>query len=550
MVTAAAVVGREADAWLLERVVAGESAQGGEIDTALGTLFRKHILEEARPGRVRFLHDKLRESAYELIDAGELRRLHRVVAEVLCTKGCGESDAAVLARHYERAGCVAEAVAFQRQAARHSFGKAALRDAAQHHADALRLIARLPPSSDRLTLEVDARLDAFPSYMHLFGPADDRTVALTRRLVTLADRLGEPNRLARARGLLSGCHFGRGEMRRCVAVARSSVHRRRSRRPPIAWLDQSVPLEFRASAAVILVIAYFQRGDLQSVDDLATSLTEELEAEGRVGELLGHPYPPFVAAAAARAVSAGVQGRFAEAEHFHRLSLTVAKDTGHKYGQAIAEVIGGCSCYFRGDGAGAARAGDAALSIARQAHLASPQMMGLYTAGIGFVMTGQIAEGVARLEEGLRIADELGYQGLRSDAYYGLALGHLMKRRFAAALSAAEAGLRFSARSGEVKLVGELQRIAGEALSHGSRPDRERAAALLRQSLAFARAHRMPLTALRTLAAFARLHRATGRERYARRRQEQVISEARALGLATEEVEALVGASQSTPRSS
>jgi len=142
--------------------------------------------------------------------------------------------------------------------------------------------------------------------------------------------------------------------------------------------------------------------------------------------------------------------------------------------------------------------------------------------------------------EGVRIADDLGYRGLRSDAYYGLALGHLLERQFDAALAVAEAGLRFSARSGELKLVGELERIAGEALSRAASPDLGRAGARLRQSLAFARARCMRPGALRILAAPARLHRATGRIRRALQREEEVEAEARALGLGPAEVEALL----------
>lgn len=78
MVQAAAVIGRECSVDLIERLCDDNRwpfAQG------LQQLMLRQILESHQPGAVRFVHDKLQETAYELISPELRRSLHRQVAE-------------------------------------------------------------------------------------------------------------------------------------------------------------------------------------------------------------------------------------------------------------------------------------------------------------------------------------------------------------------------------------------------------------------------------------------------------------------------------------
>jgi serine/threonine protein kinase/predicted ATPase len=80
LLEAAAVLGRELDAGLLEGV---RPSGGTEHHEALQELLARQVLEEPSPGRLRFAHDKLREVAYERLTGPERRELHAAAAWAL-----------------------------------------------------------------------------------------------------------------------------------------------------------------------------------------------------------------------------------------------------------------------------------------------------------------------------------------------------------------------------------------------------------------------------------------------------------------------------------
>jgi tetratricopeptide (TPR) repeat protein len=102
---AASVLGRELDADL---VAALSGAEEGEVLSGIEQLVARQILEEQAPGRLRFVHDKLREVAYEGIDTGRRQRLHRAAAIAIEAREKRTGTLAlaypVLAHHYGMAG--------------------------------------------------------------------------------------------------------------------------------------------------------------------------------------------------------------------------------------------------------------------------------------------------------------------------------------------------------------------------------------------------------------------------------------------------------------
>ncbi|MCP3144107.1 serine/threonine-protein kinase [Pyxidicoccus xibeiensis] len=106
----ASVLGRELDAELLLATAALPEHAGLE---AVEELRRRQVLEESGGGRLRFVHDKLREVAYGHIPAGHRRALHLKLAETLERRHAGTPEAgaqaAALAHHWSRAGVPARA---------------------------------------------------------------------------------------------------------------------------------------------------------------------------------------------------------------------------------------------------------------------------------------------------------------------------------------------------------------------------------------------------------------------------------------------------------
>jgi tetratricopeptide (TPR) repeat protein len=101
----AAVLGREVDGRVL--AVAGALEETAVME-AIDELRLRQVLEEVGDGRLRFIHDKMREVAYGRIPTGQRVELHHRVAEALEQHHAGAPDFArhtpELAHHWSQAG--------------------------------------------------------------------------------------------------------------------------------------------------------------------------------------------------------------------------------------------------------------------------------------------------------------------------------------------------------------------------------------------------------------------------------------------------------------
>lgn len=121
---AAAVLGREFAPELLDE---GEATEG------VAELFAREILQQSDTGLLRFAHHKLQEAAYERLDEGRRRTLHRAAAAQLETRyGKDAPDRfASLAQHWAAAGDAARAQGYFERAGDHALRVGAYQQAAQ-----------------------------------------------------------------------------------------------------------------------------------------------------------------------------------------------------------------------------------------------------------------------------------------------------------------------------------------------------------------------------------------------------------------------------------
>ena len=138
VVRAASVLGREVAVAVLA-VVAG--VDEATLDSAVSELLARQVLEEPRAGRLRFLHDQLREAAYEGIVPVARRELHRAAARALEAR----AERAALGHHWEQAGEPRRACAAYLGEAREASARYALDDAERHYRSYLRLATHLGP---------------------------------------------------------------------------------------------------------------------------------------------------------------------------------------------------------------------------------------------------------------------------------------------------------------------------------------------------------------------------------------------------------------------
>ena len=194
-------------------------ARRGDWVRAIGVA----TLHDGRIGsRYAFRHALYRHVLY--LGAGEAQRmqLHRRVADALIRCYCtGTTEiAAELALHYERAGDIPLAVQHLQTAAVRALGRFAAREAAQAAQHALRLLLALPDAGQRLDTELELRVieGVALAHLHLFSAPE--VAAAFERAETLCDALPESPARARALHGLWWVNFGRGEMRRALALAR------------------------------------------------------------------------------------------------------------------------------------------------------------------------------------------------------------------------------------------------------------------------------------------------------------------------------------------
>jgi class 3 adenylate cyclase len=158
--SASAVIGRDVDRWLLERVI---DLPPSELEQALTVLCAQGVLELVNPteGQYRFRHELLREVAYELQAPSQRRAVHGRAADALVSSAVrdGSLDWAPIAMHYEEAERALDAVDAYEKAAAGARMRGALTEARVHLGKAIELLlSRIGHDVERDTREVNLRL--------------------------------------------------------------------------------------------------------------------------------------------------------------------------------------------------------------------------------------------------------------------------------------------------------------------------------------------------------------------------------------------------------
>jgi tetratricopeptide (TPR) repeat protein len=191
----AAVIGRDFDAGLVERVVSlDEDAFLNALDEALATGL---VVESpANTGRYSFSHALIRETLYEGMSAPRRARTHRRVGEALETSG-GDRHLTALALHFTRAAGpedAEKAIEYAIRAGEQATTMLAHEEAVDHYTHALEVLERFNHEADSRRCEL----------LILLGEAQvrarDRPVAREafREAAAISAHLGDGAGLARA----------------------------------------------------------------------------------------------------------------------------------------------------------------------------------------------------------------------------------------------------------------------------------------------------------------------------------------------------------------
>ena len=155
LVEVASVMGREIDPEVLAVVARAHGAMDdNDLLEGIRALLGRQIFEETEAGQLRFVHDRLREIAYQRIADERRRTLHRAVAESIEARYTDADELApqyrVLAHHWTQSGVTTKAIDYLERAGTQALEAFSNTEALAFFGELLGLYAKEPVPVDAL----------------------------------------------------------------------------------------------------------------------------------------------------------------------------------------------------------------------------------------------------------------------------------------------------------------------------------------------------------------------------------------------------------------
>ncbi len=502
---AGAAIGREFPHDLLAAVA---GLPDNTLESALRQLNDAELIH--RPGVspdpiYRFRHGLLRDAAYGMLLREPRRGLHAHIAEAIARlfPEAAEREPQLLAWHYAGAGLADLAITHWRRAGEQSIACFANREAIVHFDRALELVQTLPPDAKRDRLEADLRLAQIVPAIAAHGFGSQFVETCAARTKELGESLPDwPGRFAAHRAVWNSCLM-RQPLPKTVALARGllSLAERNGDPARIAIACRALGISLFTAGEQTGADAVFARG-IALADSLRDTDFAIYGEDPRIicriyrGDVLcflGYPETGL------RMSEEGLAGaRTRNNPHEIAWSLVVLAQLYTVLRDAVM----------------ADKVAAEAIDIARQHRFPQWLAFAHQRRGSALCQLGDTAQGLTLLEEGLRHLGTTGTKLANTRAYCYLAEGCLLAGSPDAALTHLEAAHRHADTNGEHYLSAELHRLHAEALRIQSAPllEIERH---LRTALKIARRQAARLWELRAASSLARLWRARGREKEA-----------------------------------
>jgi serine/threonine protein kinase/tetratricopeptide (TPR) repeat protein len=418
LVDAAAVVGREAAAPL----VWGIAGLGtSELLEASAEVLRRQVLEEVGGGALRFLHDKLREVAYESLTPSQRRALHRAAATQVETLfgEASEERAAELGHHWEQAEETAKARGYYLAGARRARDRYAFDEAERLYRAFLRLVedpaAGAPATEESLRASLGVRSELAMGVLEPRGRYEEAK-AESRHALALSRQVADRASEGRILGDLAKLNCVQGHMEEArrlfeeaLGILSGAGASASGRQTEAHILDEFAILHHMQGHVGEAEALYRQALDLFSGGAPSTrGLPRSGDRRGE-GRTLGH-----------LAIFYHEQGRIDEAKALYERALGILREVGDRRGEG--SILGNLANLRRKQGFY-----DEALTLYQQALAVKREVDD--REGEGFNL-GNLAnlhrmqerpdEALASYEQSLAVAREVGNRRLE-----GIVLGNL-----------------------------------------------------------------------------------------------------------------------------
>ena len=253
----------------------------------------------------------------------------------------------------------------------------------------------MPESSDTFARAIDVRLDLRPPLLQLGRLEEIR--ALSEEAARMAEQLGDEARQARAYAYLINYHYLRGEPARALEYGERclGIAERLGDRVLVSVARRYMGHAYHAQGQGRLAV--------RALQDNAEALAGDLEREPSTAAVTA-----YVSTCAWLAFTLADLGEFDSAETWADRARAEAEARRHPYSEAIALTLSGQVSALRGQLERAVAPLVRALTICREASLTVWQAIPAALLGQCLVTLDRKEEGLALLEEGVRLSDEVG----------------------------------------------------------------------------------------------------------------------------------------------
>lgn len=499
-------------------LVAAVSAFGeDELQNALRHLEDAKLVFQLRP-RSRnvyaFKHALVQEEAYRSILNRQRGRLHVRIAEVLERQfpSTRESEPELIAHHYTEGNIAAEAIPYWLAAGEQAGQRAAHVQAVAHLDTALRLIATLPESRERDTIELNSQALLGLSLAASRGYGVPEVQEAYERARELCDRLDDA-RNEQFSVLQSGLvtfYIVRAQYETALSLSQQFVQSAEDARLGQPRGGQTIT-NYHIDSYRCLGISRLFSVELEG-SRVALQHCAELFERSRSQEItFVTPENPAIAALSVLPLTLWLLGRPDEAVHRADQALALACELGHPFNIAFVHGWSTVVHLWRGDAESSAEHARQAIQISDDYGFSTWSLVSNLHLGIARGSMGQTKPALAIFDEYLPRTEATGTICFGTYFLAGLAETYRNAGQYDKALEQLGAAMQIAETFNERFFHAELLRRRAMLLLMQSDHDTDEVEDYLKQAVALARRQQARSLQLRALISLQQLHRQQGR---------------------------------------
>jgi predicted ATPase len=504
----AAVLGREFGYPLLAAVA---GIDDGGLRQGLARLIDAEIVfqrGEPPEATYTFKHALIQETAYQSLLKRTRQQLHAHTAQVL-EERFPERVAAepeVVARHYEQAGLIAQAIAHYQRAGERATQRSAYEEAISHLRRALDLVAALPETRERhrmelgLQMAIGAPLIAARGISH---PENEQTYARAREL---ASQVGELPELPRVLAGMAAVYLVKADLATAVEVGQAALAAAERTGDAFDLLSAHYQV-----AMPLLYQGHFSRALYHFEQSMGLY---DPSAHGSVAYTMG--------------IDRGVQahafgsqchvycGHLDRALVLSETAVALAQRVQHPFSLATAHFSGALTHFERAELDRLRRRADEVVDLAERLGVPFWLGMGRWARGFARVESGEGEAGITEMQQGLVDLAGIASGIAAPQILFGLAKGLRKVGRHDDALGTVRLGLAQAEHQAQHFYDAQLNRLRAEILLDMDANAVDEAEGLFDQALEISRRQEAKLFELRAATGLARLWRDWGKRAEAR----------------------------------